>query len=172
MANFNRAKKLEGREKQRRHKIHNKGMANFQNDLTQKKASSADKILGKINDLTQKDMGCVADTFTPTFGGGNEKERIKGRITAILGKSIGTIHDEAKQVIPKTKTQKRILGDIEQFLDKYIDQEQVIQRFLKGYQKLALLSKSFAGQEFNELLDIAKAVNNFKDFRICKRTYT
>jgi len=58
------------------------------------------------------------------------------------------------------------LGTVEQFLDKYLDEEITIQKFLGGYRKLALLSKSFSGPEFDNLLDLAKSVNNFKGYNI------
>ena len=118
--------------------------------------------------MIQKDFGVVASINTPTYGGAgiNEKARINNRIKAILGKSLSSIEGEAKQVIPKTPTQKRVLGTVEQFLDKYLDEETTIQKFLGGYRKLALLSKSFSGPEFDNLLDLAKSVNNFKGYNI------
>ncbi len=54
MSNLNRAKKLEGRAKQRKHKIHNKGMANLHTNIAQKNAISAEKILGKIDSIRKQ----------------------------------------------------------------------------------------------------------------------
>ncbi len=163
----NRAKKLEGRAKQRRHKIHNKGMANNYKNMVEKKNA----ILDKIDDI-QKECCVVADTFTPTYGGGSDKKKIQDRIKSILGKSIPEIQGEAKQVVPKTKTQKKILGHVEQFLEKYLDEEQTIQKFLNGYRKLAILSKSFSGAEFDSLLDIAESINLFKNYHIKMGNYS
>jgi hypothetical protein len=158
----NRAKKLESRARKQRHKIHNKGMANNYKDMIDKKAG----ILNKIDKIS-KDIGIVADVNTPTYGGGgSDAKRIQDRIKMILGKSIPEIHEEAKQVKPKSRVQAKILGDVEQFLDKYLDDADLVQKFLDGYKKLALLSKSFSGQEFDELLDIAKSISDKKQFDI------
>jgi hypothetical protein len=114
-----------------------------------------------------KEFGMAADVNTPCYGGGSNKARIQNRIKAILGKSITSIENDAKQVQPKTKTQKEILEDIQHFQDKVsksFDQEIIVQEFLQGYEKLALLSKSFSGQEFNQLLQSAMTINNLQQF--------
>jgi hypothetical protein len=66
----------------------------------------------------RKEFGMAADVNTPTFGGGSRK--IRDRIKMILGKSqnqIDDIHGEAKQVVPKTHIQRRVLHEVEYFDD-------------------------------------------------------
>jgi len=77
--------------------------------------------------------------------------------------------EETNKIELKTELQEKILGKVAFFEDamkKSIEGEQEIQRFLKGYQRLALLSKSYSNREVASLYETAKDINIFKEFGI------
>lgn len=79
------------------------------------------------------------------------------------------LKEEAAPIDLKTKLQRRVLQGVEAFgkaMEEEIEGEQEIQRFLKGYQRLALLSKSYTNEDVTSLYDTAKDINLFKGFGI------
>jgi hypothetical protein len=81
-----------------------------------------------------------------------------------MRKEFGNI-DEASKFFNKMKIKSKI-NYISKELDSCINEEGMIQKFLNGYKKLALLSKSFNGQELKDLVDLAKYVNSIKGFNL------
>ena len=80
-----------------------------------------------------------------------------------------SIKEEASPMKIKTKLQERILQGVDAFgkaMEEEIKREQEIQGFLKGYQRLALLSKSYSNKDVASLYDSAKEINVFKSFGI------
>jgi len=123
----------------------------------------------------QKDFGTMSSGgFTPTYGG-DSWDTLNNKIVAFqamskrgeIGKKIDNLisKSEIKERKPKTKLQQRIFETVERF-EKLLEQKQAIQRFIKGYQKLALLSKAFSDKELEGLFNLAKQINIWKEFNI------
>ena len=77
--------------------------------------------------------------------------------------------EEANPIELKTKLQRKILDGVDAFgkaMEREMEGEQEIQHFLKGYQRMALLSKSYSNKEVASLYETAKEVNLFKGFGI------
>jgi hypothetical protein len=77
--------------------------------------------------------------------------------------------EETEPAKIKTELQDKILGTIDTFekaLNDELVKEETIQEFLKGYQRLSLLSKSYSNEEVESLEEIAKEVNIYKGFGI------
>lgn len=84
-----------------------------------------------------------------------------------------SLKEEASPLKKKTELQYRILEGLEAFgkaMEEEITGEQEIQGFIKGYQRLALLSKSYSNQEVASLYNTAKEINLFKSFGIKEPT--
>jgi hypothetical protein len=119
-----------------------------------------------------KEFGTVASGgFTPTFNMGDRKEI----------KDMAEIAEEATPHEPKTKLQEKVLGKIKYFekkslqvnigqlvkdIEKNINNEVMIDHFIRGYEKLALLSKQMPDSEVEELFNLAKEVNILKSYNI------
>jgi hypothetical protein len=137
-------------------------------------ATVRNQLMKKINDLT-KDFGMAGDVSTPTYGGTGSvknKKSILNNISKILfmkEENGEEIKEEAQAVVPKTELQDKILGKVEHFereLEKMLHKEQVVQEFISGYEKLALLSKSYPNTQLADLFNLAQEVNDFKEFNV------
>ena len=79
------------------------------------------------------------------------------------------LEEETEKIELKTDLQHKILDSLSFFeaeMQKAIGGEQEIQSFLKGYQRMALLSKSYSNADMASLYDVAKDINIFKGFGI------
>jgi hypothetical protein len=84
------------------------------------------------------------------------------------------LDEEAQPVEPKTQLQKKILEGVDHFekeAERILGEEQKIQNFLKGYQRLALLSKSYTDQEVLDLYHNAQEINIIKSFEVPEISY-
>jgi hypothetical protein len=92
-----------------------------------------------------------------------------------LIKSSSSFVDTLKETIDKLEGSKdkelkdKILGSIQHFLEKYEKEEDTksslnIEKFLKGYERLAYLGSSFPIDELDFLLKEAKLINKSKHF--------
>ncbi len=170
-----REKKLLSREKKRKHKIHNKGMMQRYTDRVKKEKQEENPLKNPEYVIAynpnsyvpemRKEVGMAGDVSTPTFDGGEKKEidfyNIKNKISKLI-KSADSLEDEAKENEPKTPLQRKILQTVEH-LEKELSNEQLIQKFLNEYQKLALLSNSFDSKELNNLFEKSLEIWKFKD---------
>lgn len=79
------------------------------------------------------------------------------------------LEEEAEPMRIKTALQRKILGSVRRFekaMEEELNKETQIQEFLKGYQRLALLSKSYSNEETIDLFNLAQEINISKGFGI------
>ncbi len=96
-----------------------------------------------------------------------------------LHKEMSEITSEAHPQTPKTELQEKVLGKIKYFerkaiqtkiddivkdIENRLDEEQRIQQFIKGYERLALLSKMVNDEEISNLSNLANDINILKGY--------
>ena len=127
----------------------------------------------KIEKQFRKEFGTISSGgFTPTYGG-DSWDTLNNKIVTLqtlskkreVEKKIDDILSKSGADKPKTPLQEKILETIERF-EKLLEQEVETQKFIKSYQKLALLSKSFSNKELGILYNLAKQINSWKEFNI------
>ncbi len=117
-----------------------------------------------------KEFGTAASAgFTPTFNysGRDKKKKIIEAIHKLHESNpkfkkdkTDEIEEEAEEKEPQTELQEKILGTVENF------EEKMIQNFIDGYEKMAILSKEYSNEDLGELYTLAKWVNVYKSFNL------
>ena len=139
---FNRReKKLQSREKKRKHKIHNKGMMQRYTDRVKKEKQEEDPLKNPEYGIAyspnsyvpemRKEFGMAGDVSTPTFNGGGEKEIDFYNIKNKISKLVDSLEDEAKENEPKTPLQRKILENVD-YHDEEIKKSLVLSQDKKG----------------------------------------
>lgn len=108
-----------------------------------------------------KEFGTAASGgFTPTMNYSDQKKKILDSIHKLHESKIDEIEDEAEEKDPKTPLQEEILGEVENF------EEKMIQNFIDEYEKMAILSKAYSDRDLGQLFVLAKSVNQWRSFNL------
>ncbi len=90
----------------------------------------------------------------------SKKLSILNKISKLHESKIDEIEEEAEEKEPKTELQEKILGTVENF------EEKMIQNFINEYEKLAILSKEYSNKDLGQLFILAKSVDKWKNFNL------
>lgn len=126
----------------------------------------------------KKEFGSISGVSTPTFNKPDSKE-IRDKIDKLINKSVGEISEEAHPHKVKSELQHKVLGKIKYFerkqlqgkiseivknLEYILNNEQKVDKFIKGYERLILVPQLVNTDGLNSIFQIAKEVNLIKEY--------